>query len=251
MRIAASLRIETANVPILVLPRRLRTKKEWPRRSTRNAKGSRLGTGKMRSPWTPVCAKRKPPFRRIQPTHEKRFVSCSIPARPRARRCAVRWQESLSAARPALPDSELQISGRSAYHPTRFGRSTLLGIGMDMKHLILGLLAVFIFLCCAIGAGFYAPRFSVVLFLPLAAPILFLAYFKRWHRMVIWISTAVMLVALSVSPVDLVIKIGESKKGVFYLPVRYGMWWSIESGYYSPGCIVIKNGPKHVLLLSL
>lgn len=120
------------------------------------------------------------------------------------------------------------------------------------KRVAIAFLAVLVLFLLTIAIWLYSPRHSVGLFFWfVAVPFVFVSYFRPWKRRFVSVLVISMIVALSFSPIDFAITMIESRKGFYYLPVVYGIGGGIEAGYYSPGCIVDRRGPKHAILLSI
>jgi energy-coupling factor transporter transmembrane protein EcfT len=125
---------------------------------------------------------------------------------------------------------------------------------MKMERLLTGCCAVFVFAALVFAVLFVIPRWSIVIFSFIAAPIIFVSFFAQWRRLLVGCCTLVVIVIFAATPVDITISRHEEKKGVYFLPVVYGIGGGIEAGYYSPGCMPSRDvwyQPKHVVLLSI
>lgn len=131
-----------------------------------------------------------------------------------------------------------------------------LDVGKEMKlrrTLVGTAAAVGLFVFTAVVTVF-APRSSLGFFSLVAIPTVALAYGAEWHRRLVGVIVIVGIAILAASPIDFVLTTYEEKKGIYVLPLEYGLGGGIDAGYYSPGCIVPPGwtySARYVVLLSV
>lgn len=119
---------------------------------------------------------------------------------------------------------------------------------MRIRRRILSLLGIILgtlFFWCVIGMTFmrYAHFYLAIISL-LVFPI---CYWKQFHYKKILIAFLIIAAAFTAAPVDFALQ-ETGKVGLDVLPVSYGR--VPKPGMFSHGCIVPRNPPRYILILS-
>ena len=99
--------------------------------------------------------------------------------------------------------------------------------------------------------SFYAPRQVFVFMLPASLIVLAFAFARKKARDITTASVVLVAAAFAAAPIDVRMVRGEKKKGLYFLPIDYGLFSrSVDQGYCPGGCIIDLRAPTHAVVFS-
>ncbi|MFO1449878.1 MAG: hypothetical protein U1F61_17095 [Opitutaceae bacterium] len=119
-----------------------------------------------------------------------------------------------------------------------------------MKRVLLLVGVMLVIVAYLVALAFFAPRQVYVFMLIPSLLATGYTFAKKKARTVTTICIVVVAAVFAVAPIDFRVVAGKNRKGVFFLPIDYGIApRSVDQGYCPGGCIV--DHPTHAIVLRI